>query len=149
MKKLDHIDEKGKINMVDNTAQPVGIKEAKATGFIHLKPETIILIKENELEKAEILTVAEIAGIQAAKNTFNLIPLIHSTSLNQIDVKAYIYPNGIEINSYIKSVCQSGLETEAITAVTVALLTIFEFCKAVDSSMIVSEIKILHKSSGT
>jgi cyclic pyranopterin phosphate synthase len=146
MKKLDHIDDKGKINMIDITHKPVGIKEAEASGFIHLKPETIKLIKENEMEKGEVITIAEISGIQAAKSTCHLVPLVHDVPLTRIDVKAYIYPNGIEVKSLVKSVCQSGIEIEALTAVSVALLTIYEICKNADSSMIISDIKLLHKT---
>jgi len=145
MKKLDHIDSKGKIDMIDITGRPSDLKEAEASGFINLKPETVRMIKENELEKGEVITIAELAGIQAAKNTSNLIPLVHQISLTRIDVKAYVYPNGIEVKSSIKSVCQAGLETEALTAVCVALLTLFEICKSADSSPVISDIKLTRK----
>lgn len=148
MKKLDHIDSAGKIDMIDITSRPAGLQEAEASGFINLKPETVRMIKENELEKGEVITIAEIAGIQAAKNTSNLIPLVHYTALTRIDVKAYVYPNGIEVKSSIKAVCQSGLETEALTAVCVALLTLFEICKSVDSSPVISDIKLARKMHG-
>jgi cyclic pyranopterin phosphate synthase len=147
MKKLDHIDGKGKIDMIDITDRPARIKEAEASGFIHLKPETIRMIKENELEKGEVITIAELAGIQAAKNTSNLIPLVHHISLTRVDVKVYVYPNGIEVKSAIRSVCQAGLETEALTAVSVALLTLFEICKSTDSSPVISDIKLTRKKN--
>jgi cyclic pyranopterin monophosphate synthase len=145
MKKLDHIDDKGKISMIDITNKPADIKEAEASGFIHLKPETIRMIKENELEKGEVIAVAEIAGIQAAKNASNLVPLVHQVPLTRVDVKAYIYPNGIEVKSLIRSVCQQGLETEALTAVSVALLTLFEICKGADASLAISDIRLTRK----
>ena len=145
MKKRD-IDDKCRINMIDTTEKPVSIKEAEASGFIHLKPETIRMIKENALEKGEVITTAEIAGIQAAKNASNLVPLVHQVSLTQIDVKVYVYPNGIEVKSLIRSVCQAGVETEALAAVCVALLTLFEICKNADSSLVISDIKLLRKT---
>ena len=149
MKKLDHIDEKGKISMIDTTGKPESLKEAGASGFIHLKPETIRLIKENELEKGEVITMAEIAGMQAAKNTSSLVPLVHHVSLTGVDVKAYVYPNGIEVKSIIKSVSHTGLETEALTAVTIALLTLFEICKNVDGTSVISDIKLTRKMHET
>lgn len=145
MKKFDHMDDKGKINLIDTTSIPESIKEAEASGFIHLKPDTIRLIKENELEKGEMITIAEIAGMQAAKNTSSLIPLVHQVSLTGVDVKAYVYPNGIEVKSVIRSKSHTGLETEALTAVTVALLTLFEVCKNVDGTPVISDIKLTRK----
>jgi cyclic pyranopterin phosphate synthase len=145
MTKLDHLDKRGKINMIDVTQKPVVIKKAQASGFIHLKPETISLIKDNKLQKGEVITVAEVSGIQAANHASSLIPLALHVSLTHVDVKAYVYPNGIEVKSSVKSVCQSGIEIEALTAVSVALLTIFEICKHADSSMTISDIKLLSK----
>jgi cyclic pyranopterin phosphate synthase len=142
MKKLDHIDDSGKISMTDVTRKVAVIREAQASGFIHLKPETINLIRENELQKGEVITLAEISGIQAVKNTVHLIPLVHDVQLSHIDVKAYIYPNGIEVKSLVKSVCQRGVEVEALTAVSVALLTIYEVCKSSDASIVISDIKM-------
>jgi cyclic pyranopterin phosphate synthase len=146
MKKLNHIDDKGKINMIDITHKHVGIKEAQASGFIHLKPETINLIKENELQKGEVITLIEISGIQAAKSASHLIPLVQDACLTCCDVKAYVYPNGIEVKSFIKSVSRSGIDIEALTAVSIALLTIYEICKSADSSLAISDIKLLHKT---
>jgi len=146
MKKLNHIDDNGKINMIDVTDKPVGIKEAQASGFVHLKPETVRLIKENELQKGEIIALAEISGIQAASSTCHLIPLVHNVPLTHVDVKAYVFPNGIEVKSIVKSVCQSGIEIEALTAVSVALFAIYEICKNADSSMVISDIKLLYKT---
>jgi cyclic pyranopterin phosphate synthase len=146
MKKLDHIDEKGKISCIDTTDNSMISRMAEASGFIHLKPETIRMIKENEMERGEVISTAEISGIQAVKNTSNLIPLVHHVSLTRIDVKAYIYPNGIEVKSLIQSVCQQSLETEALTAVTVALLTLFEICKNADSSAAITDIRLLRKT---
>lgn len=145
MKKFDHIDETGRISLIDITGKPERLMEADASGFIHLKPETIKMIKENEQEKGEVITVAEIAGMQAAKSASQLIPLVHQTVLTQVDVKAYVFPNGIEVKSAIRAVGQVGLETQALTAVSVALLTLFEICKQVDSTPLISDIKLTRK----
>jgi len=146
MKKLDHIDDKGKICMIDTTGKPESIKEAEASGFLHLKTETVNMIRDNELEKGEVITVAEIAGIQAAKSTGTLVPLVRQVSLARADVKAYVYPNGIEVKSLIRSVSQTGLETEALAAVCVSLLTLFEIFKNVDGSAVISDIKLTKKT---
>jgi cyclic pyranopterin monophosphate synthase len=146
MSKLDHIDGSGKICMSDLTGKPVKTREAEATGFIHLKPETISLIKENEMEKGEVITLAEISGIQAAKMTSQLVPLVHHVALSQIETKAYLYPNGIEVKSTVKADGKSALEIEALTAVSVALLVLYEMCKSTDSSLVISDIKITRKT---
>ncbi len=139
------MNEKGNINMMDTTGKPVSFKEAEASGFIHLKSETIRMIKENELEKGEAIAMAEMAGMKAAKNTGDLVPLVHRVSLTGVEVKAYIYPNGIEVKSAIKSLNPSGGETEALTAVCIALLTLFEICKNVDGAPVISDIKLMRK----
>jgi cyclic pyranopterin phosphate synthase len=146
MNKLGHIDENGKINMIDNTGKPGGMKEAEASGFLHLKPETVHLIRENELEKGEVITMAEIAGMQAAKRTAELIPLVHQTILTRIDVKAYVFPNGIEVKSLVKADSPSSLEAEALVAVGTALMTLYEMCKTADPSMTISDIRIQRKT---
>jgi len=139
------MNEKGNINMMDTTGKPVSFKEAEASGFIHLKSETIRMIKENELEKGEAIAMAEMAGMKAAKNTGDLVPLVHRVSLTGVEVKAYIYPNGIEVKSTIKSLNPAGGETEALTAVCIALLTLFEICKNVDGAPVISDIKLMRK----
>ena len=145
MKKLSHTDDKGKANMVDVGEKPVQMRYAKATGFIHLKKETIKLIKENKMKKGDVLTIAEIAGIQAAKKTPELIPLCHPLQLTKIDVKTKITTKGIEVTAEVKCKGQTGVEMEALTAVHIALLTIYDMCKAVDKEMVMDSITLLHK----
>lgn len=145
MQKPDHFDSKGKIQMADHTGKPVKLREAEATGFIHMKSETVRLIKDNETEKGEIITIAEVAGMQAAKSTCQLIPLLHHSSPQYIEVKAYVFPNGIEVKSHIKAEGRSGMEMESLTAVSAALLTLYEFCKNEDSSLVISDIKLSKK----
>ena len=143
---FSHLDDQGKAQMVDVTQKPMQQREASAKGFIFLKPETLDLIKQQLIKKGDVITVAEIAGIQAAKKTHELIPLCHPLSLTKIDVKASILENGIEVTSLVKCVGQTGVEMEALTAVSVALLTIYDMCKAVDDSMVISNISLIYKT---
>ena len=143
---LSHIDDKGKANMVDVGDKPNQVRQAKATGFIKLSPETVNLIRENQMKKGDVLTVSEIAGIQAAKQTPSLIPLCHTLMLTKVDVKATLTDIGVKIDSLVKCIGQTGVEMEALTAVSVALLTVYDMCKAVDKSMKISNIKLTEKS---
>ena len=143
---FSHFDDQGKAQMVDVTQKPMQQREASAKGIIFLKPETLDLIKQQLIKKGDVITVAEIAGIQAAKKTHELIPLCHPLSLTKIDVKATMLENGIEITSLVKCVGQTGVEMEALTAVSVVLLTIYDMCKAVDDSMVISDISLIYKT---
>jgi cyclic pyranopterin phosphate synthase len=146
MKKLSHVDKKGKANMVDVGYKPDQLRIARATGFIKLSAETIKLIKQNEIKKGDVLTIAEIAGIQAAKRTPDLIPLCHPLQLTKIDVKAKIVKNTVEVNSEVRCIGQTGVEMEALTAVSVALLTVYDMCKAVDKKMEISNTRLIEKT---
>jgi cyclic pyranopterin phosphate synthase len=146
MKKLSHTDSVGKASMVDVAGKESQIRIAKAKGFIKLMPETVKLIRENLIKKGDVITVAEIAGIQAAKKTSELIPLCHPLMITKVEVNASIQENGVEINSIVKCVGQTGVEMEALTAVSVGLLTIYDMCKAVDKYMIISEISLMSKT---
>ncbi|MBI4649457.1 MAG: cyclic pyranopterin monophosphate synthase MoaC [Bacteroidia bacterium] len=146
MEHLSHTDKSGKANMVDVGGKKEQLRVAKATGFIKLMPETLQLIKENLMKKGDVLAVAEIAGIQAAKHTSNLIPLCHPLLLTKVEVTTTIADNGITVNSLVKCKGQTGVEMEALMAVSVALLTIYDMCKAVDKNMIVEKIVLLEKS---
>jgi len=145
MKKLSHIDNKGKARMVDVGGKDDQLREAKAKGFIKLEKETIKLVKENKIKKGDVLTLAEIAGIQAAKRTSDLIPLCHPLQLSHVEVKTSLNENGVEIASIVKCVGKTGVEMEALTAVTIALLTIYDMCKAVDKNMVMEQIGLLEK----
>jgi cyclic pyranopterin phosphate synthase len=140
MNELSHIDPQGKANMVDVGAKPDQVRIAKASGFIILQPETVRLIKENLVKKGDVITVAEIAGIQAAKETPRLIPLCHNLMITKIEVKGQLKDNGIRIESMVKCTGKTGVEMEALTAVSVALLTIYDMCKAVDKNMVIKDI---------
>ena len=145
MNKLSHLTKTGKANMVDVSYKDDQERIAKATGFITLQPDTIKLIKENLIKKGDVITIAEIAGIQAAKETSNLIPLCHNIALSKVDVKGEIEENGVRITSLAKCVGKTGVEMEALTAVSIALLTIYDMCKAVDKSMVIGRIYLVSK----
>lgn len=143
---LSHIDNNGKANMVDVGGKPQQVRQAKATGFIMLSHETVKLIKENQMKKGDVLTVSEVAGIQAAKQTPSLIPLCHTLMLTKVDVKATLQENGVMVDSFIKCVGQTGVEMEALMAVSVALLTVYDMCKAVDKNMVIDGVTLLEKT---
>lgn len=145
-KTLSHTDNKGKANMVDVGNKSTQLRYAKAKGDIKLNAETIKLIKDNFIKKGDVLTIAEIAGIQAAKKTPELIPLCHPLQITKVDVKTKIIKTGIEVTSEVKCTGQTGVEMEALTAVSVALLTIYDMCKAVDKKMIIGSIELIEKT---
>lgn len=142
MNQLSHINNEGKANMVDVGHKPQQIRTAKASGFIKLQTKTINLINESLIKKGDVITIAEIAGIQAAKETSRLIPLCHPLQLTKVEVKASVKENGIKINSLTKCIGPTGVEMEALTAVNVALLTIYDMCKAVDKQMLITDIQL-------
>ena len=143
---LTHTDETGKANMVDVGDKPVSARRATATGRILLSPETVELIRENGLKKGDVISVAQIAGIMAAKKTPELIPLCHQLNLNKADVKITVQDDGVTAEGYASCNGNTGVEMEALTAVSVALLTVYDMCKAVDKNMVITNIELLSKS---
>jgi cyclic pyranopterin monophosphate synthase len=145
MTKLSHTDGQGRAKMVDVSNKLPQLRIAKATGHITLDNKTIRLIKDNLIKKGDVLTIAEIAGIQAAKKTSDLIPLCHPLQITKIDVKASVDKTGVVINSEVSCIGQTGIEMEALTSVSVALLTIYDMCKAADKNMVIDEVRLLEK----
>jgi len=145
-KKFSHTDEKGKANMVDVGDKPIQRRTAVASGTIALSAETVNLIRENQMKKGDVLTVAEIAGIQAAKETSRLIPLCHPLQLTKVEVKAVLTDTGVVVTSTARCLGQTGVEMEALTGVSVALLTVYDMCKAVDKQMVIGNISLLEKN---
>jgi cyclic pyranopterin monophosphate synthase len=145
-KKLSHTDKQGKATMVDVSNKPNQLRIAKAEGFISLLPSTIQLINDNLIKKGDVLSIAQIAGIQAAKQTPALIPLCHPLMISHVHVQANLLPDGVRIQSEIRCIGSTGVEMEALTAVSVALLTIYDMCKAVDKQMVISAITLLEKT---
>lgn len=145
-KNFSHTDKKGKAKMVDVGQKPDVKRVAIAKGSIFLAKETIKLIKGNKMKKGDVLTVAKIAGIQAAKKTSALIPLCHPLLLNNIEVDCKILADRVEVTAKVECVGKTGVEMEALTAVSVALLTVYDMCKAVDKEMEIGGIKLCQKS---
>ena len=145
MEKLSHVDAQGQANMVDVGGKAVQRRHAVAQGTICLSAQTLTMVKENQLKKGDVLTVAQIAGIQAAKQTAGLIPLCHPLPLDKIDVRLQITDSGITAESEVWCVGRTGVEMEALTAVTVSLLTVYDMCKAVDKNMSIGEIRLIEK----
>ena len=146
MEKLSHVDENGKANMVDVGTKADQKRVAKATGHITLKPETVQLIRDNSMKKGDVLTISEIAGIQGGKKTSDLVPLCHPLQITKLDVKATIDDTGVRVNSEARCVGKTGIEMEALTAVSIALITVYDMCKAVDKEMTVDEITLVEKT---
>lgn len=146
MSKLSHTNKEGKANMVDVGNKPNQLRTAIAEGLISLSKETVQIIKDNQMKKGDVLTIAEIAGIQGAKRTSELIPLCHPLQLTKVDVYASLEETGIRIKSMVKCIGQTGVEMEALNGVSVGLLTIYDMCKAVDKNMIIGEIKLVEKT---
>lgn len=147
---LTHIDAQGNAQMVDVTAKAVTEREARAQALISMKPETLSMIVNGEHKKGDVLAVARIAGIQAAKKCSELIPLCHPLMLTSVKVELTPDPdnNAVLIEARCKLAGQTGVEMEALTAASVAALTIYDMCKAVDKGMVIGEVKLLEKLGG-
>jgi cyclic pyranopterin phosphate synthase len=148
MKKLSHYDKQGRVRMVDVTAKPATSRTALAHAFVHMQPHTIESIKALKSPKGSPLEIARIAGISAAKRTPELIPLCHPLPLTHVDVNAKLCQNGIEITSEATAMGPTGVEMEALVAASVAALTIYDMCKALERGMTISELYVLRKSGG-
>ena len=147
-KRLTHVNDEGEARMVDVSAKPVMLREAVAAGEIRLARETLALIESNRVAKGDVLSVARVAGIMAAKKTGELIPLCHPLSINHCEVR-FVVPasrDRIAIEATARIAAPTGVEMEALTAVSVAALTIYDMCKAVDKAMRITEIKLLSKT---
>jgi cyclic pyranopterin monophosphate synthase len=144
-KNLSHTDAEGRARMVDVGQKPPQRRRAAATGRISLSPEALALVRQNQIKKGDVLAVAQIAGIQAAKRTAELIPLCHTLTLDKIGVELRIVDDGVVVESEVMCVGRTGAEMEALTAVTVALLTVYDMCKAVDKRMKIGGITLVSK----
>jgi cyclic pyranopterin phosphate synthase len=150
MKKLSHFNNAGEAHMVDVGAKPITDRSAVATGYIKMKKATLQHIQDGRHGKGDVLGVARIAGIMAAKKTADLIPLCHPLALTKVSVEFAIErdENRIKCRSQVSTSGKTGVEMEALTAVHVALLTIYDMCKAVDRGMVTGEIRVVRKSGG-
>ena len=143
---LSHLDESGQACMVDVSGKPVSLRVAVAEARILLGKKTLNLIRRNEIQKGDVLSVARIAGIQAAKQTQHLIPLCHQIPLSKAGVEFSLDKDGVRITATAKTVSQTGVEMEALTAASIAALTIYDMCKAADKAMRISDVRLVSKS---
>lgn len=147
---LTHINEQGRAKMVDVSDKKETLREAVAYGNVYMKRETIQRIKEGAIKKGDVLSVAQVAGIMGSKKTSDIIPMCHPIMISGCDIifNLNFDENRVEIRATVKNTGQTGVEMEALTAVTVAGLTIYDMCKAIDREMIVSDIMLMKKSGG-
>jgi len=145
MTRLTHTDKKGKAIMVDVGNKEIQLRIARANGHILMTAETIKLVRENMMIKGDVLSVAQIAGINAAKQTATLIPLCHNIVLDKVTVDLKITETGVIAESEIRCMGRTGVEMEALIAVSTALLTVYDMCKAVDKNMVISNIVLIEK----
>jgi len=150
MAELTHFDAKGKSRMVDVSDKEVSQRVAVAAGSVVMAPDTMKLITEGGVKKGDVLSVARLAGIMGAKKTPDLIPLCHPLALNSVEVDLVCDPerNAVDITATCKVTGRTGVEMEALTAIAVAALTIYDMCKAVDRAMRITDIRLVHKSGG-
>lgn len=148
MSKLTHLDESGAAHMVDVSTKADTVREAIAEGRISMSAEALTAIKEGSAKKGDVLATARIAGIMAAKKTPELIPLCHPLMLSKVSVDFTFERDGIRVTTLVRLTGQTGVEMEAMTATSVALLTIYDMAKALDKGMVISDIRLLSKSGG-
>ena len=150
MPKLSHFNDQGQAHMVDVSAKDITSRVAMAKGRITMKPETLAIIMDGSAKKGDVLGVARLAGIMAARKTSELIPLCHPLPISKvtIDIKPITSKNAIEIQSTVKTTGQTGVEMEALTAVNIAALTVYDMVKAVDKTMQITDIRVILKDGG-
>jgi cyclic pyranopterin monophosphate synthase len=146
VKRLTHIAADGRAQMVDVSAKPLSARTAIAKGRISLAKETVALVQKNAIAKGDVIATARIAGIQAAKQTAHLIPLCHTIPLSEVKIDIELSDDAAEATCTARTVAQTGVEMEALTGVSVALLTIYDMCKAVDKQMVIGEVSLRKKA---
>ena len=145
MKKFSHLDSEGRAMMVDVGHKPAQLRIAIAEGFVRCQPKTITALRAKKLPKGDVFTVAKVAAILAAKRVDALIPLCHSLPLDAVEVKFLLKINMVRISAEARTTAKTGVEMEALTAVSVAALTIYDMCKAVDKTMVIEGIRLVSK----
>ena len=150
MPEFSHFNDQGRARMVDVTGKAATFRRAAAAGEVHVSPETLAAIREGKLKKGDVLAVAQVAGIQAAKHCWELIPMCHPVPLTGVDIRFALAedPCRVEILAEVFCTGQTGVEMEALTGVSTALLTIYDMCKAVDKGMELGEIHLVEKTGG-
>lgn len=150
MNKLTHLNKDGKANMVDVSGKDITLRTAEAFAEVSVSDELFYKIRNNELEKGDVLSTAKIAGIQGGKKTSELIPLCHNIFISKIDVRLELNEEkkSVEIYSFAKTNSVTGIEMEALTAAAITALTVYDMCKAVDKSIVIKEVKLISKTGG-
>ena len=148
MSKLTHIDETGRATMVDVSSKPVTTREAVAEGFVRMAPETLALAVSGEGKKGDVRAVAEIAGVMAAKKTSDLIPMCHPLAIAKVDVRVEPGEGGLWVTARVRTTGQTGVEMEALTAVSVACLTLYDMLKAAEKGMVIEKVRLVSKTGG-
>ena len=150
MSELSHVDRSGQARMVDVSAKETTERLARATGVISMSPQALEAVRKNEVEKGDVLAVARIAGVMAAKRTAELIPLCHPLMLTDVQIVAEIDDTipGIRVESTVRTAGKTGVEMEAIVAVSVTLVTVYDMCKSLDKSMVISDVCLAEKAGG-
>ena len=146
MKRLTHLDDNGRAQMVDVSQKPMSVRTAIAKGKIRLARKTLDLISKDQIAKGSVFGTARLAGIQAAKQTAHLIPLCHTLPLGEVKIDIVAARDGAEVTCSARTVAQTGIEMEALTGVAVALLTIYDMCKAVDKKMQIADVRLIKKT---
>lgn len=148
MSGLTHIDETGRAHMVDVSQKAVTAREAVAEGFVRMAPATLALALSGDAKKGDVRATAEIAGIMAAKKTSDLIPLCHPLALSKVEVRVAPGDGGLSVTARVRTTGQTGVEMEALTAVSVACLTIYDMLKAAEKGMVIEAVRLMAKSGG-
>jgi len=146
--KLSHVDDEGRVAMVDTSAKPVTARRAVASARVLMSAETVAAVRERRTPKGDPLETARLAGIMAAKRTADLIPLCHPLALTHVDVRAELRDDGVHLEAEARTAAQTGVEMEALTAVSVAALTVYDMCKAVDKAMTITDVRLESKTGG-
>lgn len=148
MRPLSHVDEQGRVRMVDTSAKEITARRAVASARVRMNSETVTALREHRTPKGDPLEAARIAGIMAAKRTADLIPLCHPLPLAHVEVRASIENYGVSLNAEVSTNAQTGVEMEALTAVSVAALTVYDMCKALEKGMTITDVQLESKTGG-
>lgn len=148
MKQLTHVNKRSEAKMVDVSGKEPTLREAKASAVLFTSPGLIHLIEKKALPKGDVLSVAKVAGIQAAKKTHELIPMCHPLRLSHVDIDITLHADSIRISSTVRALDRTGVEMEALVAVTVAALTVYDMCKSFEKGVTISDVMLLKKSGG-
>lgn len=148
MAQLSHVDEEGRVRMVDTGNKPLTQRRAVASARVLMKRETVSALREHRTPKGDPLEAARLAGIMAAKRTSDLVPLCHPLPLTHVDVQASVADDGVSLTAEVSTNAQTGVEMEALTAVSIAALTIYDMCKALDKGITITEVRLESKTGG-